>query len=71
MARPDTIEVEGTVVECLPNTIFRVKLPNGHSLVAHRSDEMPPNFRALPGDKVMLEITPYDLSKGRIICRRN
>ena len=58
-------------MECLPNTIFRVKLPNGHTVLAHLSGETAPNFRTLPGEKVMLEMTPYDLSKGRIICRRN
>ncbi len=67
MARKDAIEVEGTVVELLPNTMFRVKLPNGHRVLAHISGKMRLHFiRILPGDKVMLEISPYDLSKGRI-----
>jgi translation initiation factor IF-1 len=60
------------VIDCLPNTMFRVKLPNGHTVVAHVSDAMAPDvIPILRGDKVMLQMTPYDLSKGRIICRRN
>jgi translation initiation factor IF-1 len=70
MARKDAIEVEGTVVELLPNTMFRVELPNGHRVLAHISGKMRMHFiRILPGDKVMLEISPYDLSKGRITFR--
>ena len=70
MARKDAIEVEGTVVELLPNTMFRVELPNGHRVLAHISGKMRMHFiRILPGDKVMLEVSPYDLSKGRITFR--
>src|SRR5437763_11193725 len=71
MARKDAIEVEGTVVELLPNTMFRVELPNGHRVLAHISGKMRLHFiRILPGDKVMLEISAYDLSKGRITFRQ-
>jgi translation initiation factor IF-1 len=71
MARKDAIEVEGTVVELLPNTMFRVELTNGHRVLAHISGKMRLHFiRILPGDKVMLEISPYDLSKGRITYRQ-
>jgi translation initiation factor IF-1 len=71
MARKDVIEVEGKVVELLPNTMFRVELPNGHRILAHISGKMRLHFiRILPGDKVMVELTPYDLSKGRITIRR-
>src|SRR5438309_5171751 len=70
MARKDAIEVEGTVVELLPNTMFRVELANGHRVLAHISGKMRLHFiRILPGDKVMLEVSPYDLSKGRITYR--
>ncbi len=72
MARKDAIEVEGTVVELLPNTMFRVELPNGHRVLAHISGKMRLHFiRILPGDKVMLEVSAYDLSKGRITFRQN
>ena len=71
MARKDAIEVEGKVAELLPNTMFRVMLPNGHRVLAHISGKMRLNFiRILPGDKVMVEISPYDLSKGRITYRQ-
>ena len=71
MARQDAIEVEGVVVEPLPNSLFRVEMPNGHRLSAHLSDEMRVDAnRILPGDKVMLQVSPYDLSKGRITLRR-
>jgi translation initiation factor IF-1 len=71
MARKDVIEVEGKVVELLPNTMFRVELPNGHRILAHISGKMRLHFiRILPGDKVMVEMTPYDLTKGRITIRR-
>ena len=71
MARKDAIEVEGKVIELLPNTKFRVQLPNGHLVLAHISGKMRLHFiRILPGDKVMLEISPYDLSKGRITYRQ-
>ncbi len=71
MANEEPIRVEGTVVELLPNTMFRVQLPNGHRILAHISGKMRLHFiRILPGDKVMLEMSPYDLSKGRIIFRQ-
>jgi translation initiation factor IF-1 len=71
MAHKDAIEVEGTVVELLPNTMFRVEIPGGRHVLAHISGKMRLHFiRILPGDKVMLEISPYDLSKGRIIYRQ-
>ena len=66
----DILEVEGEVLELLPNTKFRVKLPNGHVILAHISGKMRMNFiKILPGDKVLVEIIKYDLSKGRIIYR--
>ena len=71
MARKDAIEVEGTVAELLPNTMFRVEIPGGRMVLAHISGRMRLHFiRILPGDKVMLEISPYDLSKGRITYRQ-
>ena len=71
MARNNAIEVEGKVVELLANTMFRVELPNGHRIVAHISGKMRLHFiRILPGDKVLLEMSPYDLSKGRITFRQ-
>ena len=71
MARKDAIEVEGTVVDLLPNTMCRVDIPGGRRVLAHISGKMRLHFiRILPGDKVMLEISPYDLSKGRIIYRQ-
>ncbi|MBI4024464.1 MAG: translation initiation factor IF-1 [Verrucomicrobia bacterium] len=71
MANEEPIKVEGTVVELLPNTMFRVQLPNGHKVLAHISGKMRLHFiRILPGDKVMLEMSPYDLSKGRITFRQ-
>lgn len=70
MAKEDQIEMKGIVVETLPNTMFRVKLENGHIVTAHISGKMRKNYiRILTGDTVMLELTPYDLSKGRIIYR--
>lgn len=70
MAKDDVIEVEGTVVEAMPNAMFKVELANGHQLLAHISGKLRMNFiRILPGDKVTLEISPYDLSKGRITWR--
>ena len=70
MAKEDTIEVEGTVVETLPNAMFRVELPNGHRVLAHISGKMRMHFiRILPGDKVTVELSPYDLSRGRITYR--
>lgn len=70
MSKTDVIELEGTVVEKLPNAMFRVKLENEHEVIAHISGKLRMNFiRILPGDKVTLEMSPYDLSKGRIIWR--
>lgn len=67
----DTIRVEGAVKEVLPNTMFRVTLENGHEILAHISGKMRLNFiRILPGDKVTVEMSPYDLSKGRIVFRQ-
>ena len=71
MAKEEAIKVEGTVVELLPNTMFRVELPNKHRILVHISGKMRLNFiRLLPGDKVMVEMSPYDLSKGRITFRQ-
>ncbi len=70
MAKEDHIEMEGTVVETLPNTTFRVELENGHIVTAHISGRMRKNYiRILTGDKVSVQLTPYDLSKGRIVYR--
>ena len=71
MAKEEAIEVEGTVVEPLPNAMFRVKLENGHKVLAHVSGKMRKYFiRSLPGDKVTVELSPYDLSRGRITYRK-
>ena len=70
MSKADVIEIEGTVVEKLPNAMFLVQLENGHQVLAHISGKLPMNYiRILPGDKVTIEMSPYDLSKGRIIWR--
>ena len=70
MAKEDNIEMQGTVLETLPNTMFRVELENGHVVTAHISGKMRKNYiRILTGDKVTVELTPYDLSKGRIVFR--
>ena len=70
MSKSDVIEVEGKVVEKLPNAMFKVELENGHQVLAHISGKLRMNFiRILPGDKVTMELSPYDLSKGRIIWR--
>jgi translation initiation factor IF-1 len=70
MAKDDVIEMEGTVQETLPNTMFRVQLENGHVIIAHISGRMRKHYiRILTGDKVKIEMTPYDLSKGRITYR--
>ncbi|MFT5173399.1 MAG: translation initiation factor IF-1 [Gammaproteobacteria bacterium] len=70
MAKEDHIEMEGSVVETLPNTMFRVELDNGHVVIAHISGKMRKNYiRILTGDKVTVQLTPYDLSKGRIVYR--
>lgn len=71
MAKEDLIEFAGEVIELLPNANFRVKLENGHEIIAHSSGRMRKNrIRVLVGDKVMVEMTPYDLTKGRIIFRQ-
>ena len=70
MAKEDVIEMQGTVLDTLPNTMFRVELENGHVVVAHISGKMRKNYiRILTGDKVTVEMTPYDLTKGRITFR--
>ena len=70
MTKEDHIEMEGTVVDTLPNTMFRVELENGHIITAHISGRMRKHYiRILTGDKVKVELTPYDLSKGRIVYR--
>lgn len=70
MSKEDVIEFEGTVTEVLPNTMFRVELENGHVVLAHISGKMRKNYiRILAGDKVKVELTPYDLTKGRITFR--
>lgn len=70
MSKEDVIEVEGTILEALPNATFRVELQNGHKILAHVSGKLRMNYiRILPGDKVTVEMSPYDLSKGRITWR--
>ncbi|MDO5144397.1 MAG: translation initiation factor IF-1 [bacterium] len=70
MSKDDVIEMEGKVVEALPNAMFRVELPNGHQIMAHISGKMRQNFiRIYPGDKVTIELSPYDLTRGRITWR--
>ena len=70
MSKQDVIEIEGTVKEALPNAQFVVELPNGHTINAHISGKLRMNFiRILPGDKVTIELSPYDLTKGRITWR--
>ena len=70
MAKSDMIEVEGVVVESLPNTTFQVDIGNGHTILAHLSGKLRMNFiRILPGDKVTVELSPYDLTRGRITWR--
>ena len=70
MSKADVIEIEGVVVEKLPNAMYKVELENGHIVLAHISGKLRMNFiKILPGDKVTLEMSPYDLSKGRIIWR--
>ena len=71
MAKEETIEVEGTIKETLPNAMFRVELDNGHKVLAHISGKMRMHFiKILPGDKVTVELSPYDLSRGRITYRK-
>jgi translation initiation factor IF-1 len=70
MAKEDTIEVEGRVIEPLPNAMFRVELENGHRILAHISGKMRMHFiKILPGDKVTVQLSPYDLTRGRITYR--
>ena len=70
MSKDDVIEVEGTVVETLPNTTFKVELKNGHQILAHISGKLRMNYiKILPGDKVKVELSPYDLNRGRITWR--
>ena len=70
MSKDDVIEVEGSVLEKLANAMFQVELENGHQILAHISGKLRMNFiRILPGDKVLVEMSPYDLTKGRIIWR--
>ncbi len=72
MAKEDLIEVEGTVLEGLPNAMFRVELDNGHKVLAHISGKIRMHFiRILPGDRVKVELSPYDLTRGRITFRTN
>ena len=71
MAKKDVIEIEGTVTEALPNAMFKVKLDNGHEVLCHISGKMRMNYiRIMPGDTVQVEMSPYDLSKGRICFRQ-
>lgn len=71
MSKKDVIEIEGTVVDALPNAMFKVKLENNHEIMAHISGKLRMNFiRILPGDKVTVELSPYDLTKGRITWRK-
>jgi translation initiation factor IF-1 len=70
LSKDDVIEIEGTVIESLPNAMFQVELANGHQILAHISGKLRMNFiRILPGDKVTVEMSPYDLTKGRITWR--
>jgi translation initiation factor IF-1 len=70
LAKDDVIEVEGVILEALPNAMFKVELSNGHKILAHVSGRLRMNFiRILPGDKVTIEMSPYDLTKGRITWR--
>jgi len=70
MAKEETIQIQGEIVETLPNATFRVKLENGHVMLGHISGKMRMHYiRILPGDKVTLELTPYDLTRGRIVFR--
>lgn len=70
MPKQEQIEVEGKVLEAMPNAMFKVELPNGHTVLAHISGKLRLNFiRILPGDRVMVELSPYDLSRGRITYR--
>jgi translation initiation factor IF-1 len=71
MAKQDVIELEGTILESLPNAMFRVELENGHVILGHISGKMRMNYiKILPGDKVIVQVSPYDLSRGRIVYRK-
>ena len=71
MAKQDVIELEGTILEALPNAMFKVELENGHVILGHISGKMRMNYiKILPGDKVTVEVSPYDLSRGRIVYRK-
>lgn len=71
MAKKDVIELEGTILDALPNAMFKVKLENDHEIIAHISGKLRMHFiRILPGDKVTVELSPYDLTKGRITWRK-
>ena len=71
MAKEDVIEMQGTILDTLPNTMFKVELENGHVVIAHISGKMRKNYiRILTGDTVTVELTPYDLTKGRIVFRQ-
>lgn len=70
MSKEDTIEVEGIVIDALPNAVFKVKLENGHEIIAHISGKLRQNYiKILTGDRVTVELSPYDLARGRIIWR--
>jgi translation initiation factor IF-1 len=70
LSKNDVVEVEGVVMEKLPNAVFQVEIENGHKILAHISGKLRMNFiKIIPGDKVLIEISPYDLTKGRIIWR--
>jgi translation initiation factor IF-1 len=70
VARKDLIQTEGTIIETLPNAMFRVELDNGHKVLAHVSGKMRMSYiKIMPGDRVLLELSPYDLSRGRIVWR--
>ena len=71
MAKQDVIELEGVILETLPNAMFRVELENGHVILGHISGKMRMHYiRILPGDKVLVQVSPYDLSRGRIVYRK-
>lgn len=71
MAKQDVIEMEGTILESLPNAMFKVELENGHVILGHISGKMRMNYiKILPGDKVLVQVSPYDLSRGRIVYRK-
>ena len=71
MAKQDVIELEGTILEALPNVMFKVELENGHVILGHISGKMRMNYiKILPGDKVVVQVSPYDLSRGRITYRK-